>query len=264
MKNRFIALGTLALLFAARSSYASYHVMKVNEVGLSKGGDATAQFIELRDDGSEPFPASPGSYDVAVYDENGVMLGSPIALDRENLAANQTAYLISTATANTKFTVTGNVALAITLPANGQACFRAAGAEVHCLAWGAVLAPKAGASTGASPTDGNSLQRQPNGTYSVLAATPKAANALAPLPDGGTPVVDSGTDAGNTGIDSGSPGTGSTQDSGTATGSDAGAEATPSGSSDDGGCNVGATPGAGAAVPLLFGVLMALRGRKKK
>jgi hypothetical protein len=65
MKTKYaLAALTLAgLSLSASPALAAYHLMKVSEVGLSKGGDTTAQFIELVDNG-EPFPA--GTYDLTI------------------------------------------------------------------------------------------------------------------------------------------------------------------------------------------------------
>jgi MYXO-CTERM domain-containing protein len=282
-KHALAALTIAGLSLSASSAFANFHLMTVAEVGLSKGGDTTAQFIELQDTASEPFPA--GTYDLTIYDASNVQIGGSIALVNTALQAGQTAYLISTASADAKFGVTGNTVLNVALPANGQACFRNAGANVHCLAWGTVATPQTGASTGASPPDDGSLQRQANGTYAIAIPTPKAANGV-PVLDGGTtdggatdggttdagPKTDGGTtaDSGTT-TDSGTPGT----DSGTNPGIDSGTSGGDGGSvdpetpaEDDSGCSVATIGNDAASTSILFTVgalgLVAVARRRKK
>ncbi len=269
-KHALAALTLAGLSLSASPALAAFHLMRVSEVGLSKGGDTTAQFIELVDNG-EPFPA--GTYDLTIYNASNAVVGT-VALVNTSLASGQNAYLISTASADTKFGVTGNAVLTVALPTNGQACFRNAGANIHCLAWGTVATTQPSASTGASPGDNLSLQRQANATYAVGTPTPKAVNAvIAPATDGG--LTDSGTpgtDSGTPGTDSGTtPGTdsGTTpgSDSGTTGGSDGGsAAATPA--TDDGGCSVVTVGDDTASASLLFSVgalgLVAVARRRKK
>jgi MYXO-CTERM domain-containing protein len=270
-KHALAALTIAGLSLSASPALAAFHQMKVAEVGLSKGGDTTAQFIELQDNSSEPFPA--GTYDLTIYDASNVSQGS-IALTATSLAAGQSAYLISTASADTKFGVTGNAVLTVALPVNGQACYRNAGTNIHCLAWGTVATPQTNASTGASPGDNLSLQRQASGSYAVGAPTPKAANAVivsdAGVTDSGTPGTDSGTpgtDSGTVvpGVDSGTkPGT----DGGTTSG-DAGNVNPENTATDDGGCSVSTVGNDAAGASLLLsvgalGLIAATRRRKKR
>ena len=180
---RLAAILAFSTLSAA-PAFASFHLNKVNEVMLSSGGDGTAQFVELFDAAAEPYPSGSGPYSLSIYDAGGTKIGSSIALASASLAAvaGTRPFLVSTASADSKLSVTGDVVLGVTLPANGQACFDANAAHVHCLAWGTITTPVTGSGgnqAGASPADGSSLQRQAGGTYAVLAPTPKAANATA-------------------------------------------------------------------------------------
>lgn len=270
-KHALAALTIAGLSLSASPALAAFHLMKVVEVGLSKGGDNTAQFIELQDSG-EAFPA--GTYDLTIYDASNVQVGGSIALVNTSLQAGQAAYLISTASADTKFGVTGHAVLNVALPANGQACFRNAGANVHCLAWGTVPTPQVGASTGASPGNDLSLQRQANGTYAVATPTPKAANVApsgdAGVTDSGTPGTDSGTlpatDSGtvNPGTDSGT-----SKPDASATPAPDGGTGTPETVVEDDGCSVALVGNDGASTSLLLsvgalGLVAAARRRKKR
>ena len=234
--------------------------MKISEVGLSKGGDATAQFIELDDPFAEPFPAA--TYDLAIFNAAGGSLGA-VPLVSSTVAANRTNFLVSTASADTKFGVTGNAVLTVTLPANGQACFRRNATDnIHCFAWGTITTLITGASTGPSPLDNQSVQRQTSGTYAVGTPTPKAANAVIAPPDAGV------TDSGTPGTDSGTPGTDSGTPDGGTTGGDGGSVNPENAATDDGGCSVVTLGDDAGSASLLFSVgalgLVAVARRRKK
>jgi MYXO-CTERM domain-containing protein len=274
-KHALAALALAGLSLSASPALAADHNMKISEVGLSKGGDATAQFIELDDPFAEPFPAA--TYDLAIFNAQGGSLGA-VPLVSSTVAANRTNFLVSTASADTKFGVTGNAVLTVTLPANGQACFRRNATDnIHCFAWGTITTLITGASTGPSPLDNESVQRQASGAYAIGTPTPKAANAVIAPPDAG--VTDSGTpgtDSGTPASDSGSvvPGTDSGTDSGTKPGTDSGTAGGDGGSlgetpaTDDGGCSVVTIGDDTASASLFFSVgalgLVAVARRRKK
>jgi MYXO-CTERM domain-containing protein len=270
-KHALAAVTAVGLSFAASQARAADHNMKVSEVGLSKGGDATAQFIELDDPFAEPFPAS--TYDLGIFDAAGASLGA-VPLVSATLAANRTNFLVSTATANTKFGVTGNTLLTVTLPTNGQACFRRNGTtNIHCVAWGTITTLITGADTGASPPDGMSLQRQPSGSYAVATPTPKAVNTVVSTGnDGGTTSdggigIDSGTSGGDAGTSGGDAGTKPGTDGGTTAGGDGGDSVNPAAPADDSGCsvaNVGDDAASGGFLIVLgaLGLVGAARRRK--
>jgi hypothetical protein len=177
----------------AGTARADEHQMVVSEVMLSTGGDARAQLIELHDTGDELFPAP--AYSVEVFDAEAVSLGT-IATPGISGGNGPTFYLVTTPQADAALGVTGDTALNIALPVDGQACFIGTAArKVHCIAWGCVNQKVTPATPlGASPSDGDSLQRTPSGAaLTVAAPTPGGANTdgamddpcpVAPMPDG--------------------------------------------------------------------------------
>jgi len=169
-------VATLAV--AASPASASFHLMKVSEVQLSRGGDATAQFVELQDSSDEPFPSSSGPYKVVVYDAAGAKVAAhDIGSALENPTDASQPFLIATATASG---VTPDQALSVALPAGaGQVCFTNGPSEskVHCIAYGCVTTVVGSADRGPVPPDGQSLQRQAGGALQLAAPTPDAANS---------------------------------------------------------------------------------------
>ena len=135
----------LALLIAVVSivlptrAFAAFHLVKVNEVVLSDGGDPNVQYIELLDPG-EPFPPASGPYTLQIFDVDGMNIGT-VAMD---IPAGSTRMLVSTAAADAFYGVTGDYVLTVALPTNGQACFMHAGSPVNCLGWGCVTTRRRG------------------------------------------------------------------------------------------------------------------------
>jgi hypothetical protein len=170
-----VLLALLVLVLPGRA-HAFHHLMKVGEVLLSAGGDPGVQYVELQDPG-EPFPD--GTYDLEVFDADAQPVGTSVL----GVPPGTTRYLVATAAAETEFGVTADAALTVALPEDGQACFsRTIGTMIHCLAWGCVdTLVTASASTGASPPDGSSLQRQGGDVYHVATPTPDAANVAGTL-----------------------------------------------------------------------------------
>jgi hypothetical protein len=60
-----LTLALVASLVAAGTAAADHHLMRVNEVLLSSGGDTSKQFVELLDSADEPFPTAKGPYELA-------------------------------------------------------------------------------------------------------------------------------------------------------------------------------------------------------
>lgn len=182
-------LGAFGVL--ASPAFATFHLEMVNEVMLaSSSGDGSVQFVELLDHGGteEVFPPVFAPFKLGVYDGAGNKLGEQM-LNPDGLraaAASDSPYLISTSGADAAFGVTGDEKLTVTLPAAaGQACFEGNPQPhpVSCITWGTVSKPVATNSTGSGvvhgpvPANGQSDQRQPDGTVIAAAPTPKAANA---------------------------------------------------------------------------------------
>ena len=162
----------------------------------------------------EPFPSNP--YAVEIYNAAGTRLGNPVQL---TIAPDTQRILVGTAAADTAFGTTRDATLPATLPADGQACFKIANANVKimCLAWGCIqtqiVAPVMVRAP--SPPNDQSVQRQSTGVYQLATPTPDAANVAgtmasncptepdaAPLLDG--PITpDSGVSGGSSGIDAG-------------------------------------------------------------
>jgi Ca2+-binding RTX toxin-like protein len=176
-------LAALLLLAGAVPAEASFHMLRINELLLSNGGDASSQFVELKDSSAEPFPPTFGPYKLVVYDAGGTRLGAHV-LNGTALAANGTdPYLVSTAAANEDFSVTGDETLDVALPAaGGQVCYTSGESEspISCLAWGCPTTHvHAQGEKFQVPADGRSLQLTDiSGHHFVVAApTPKAENA---------------------------------------------------------------------------------------
>lgn len=184
-----LSLAVMAMLAAPAS--ATFHLNKVNEVMLaSSGADASVQFVEFIDPGddSEVFPPFFAPYKLAVYDADADELGEQV-LDGPALSSARAAgrpYLVSTAAADSALGVTGDEALAVTLPQEaGQACFVATAQDeaYSCLTWGRITTAVptnqsfgTGSANGAPPPAGESAQRQPGDTIQSAPPTPKAAN----------------------------------------------------------------------------------------
>ena len=177
-----IALPVLALaLIGPGAAHASFHTMVVNEVMLSTGGNANAQFVELVDISDEPFPNDFAPYKLVVFDGAGVKVGAHQITTATLQGRNNTVpFLISTAAADSALASAGDEVLDVALPSPGQACFTngAAESKVSCVAWGCVATPVGGATNFQAPADGQSLQRQgaASSTFHVAAPTAKTAN----------------------------------------------------------------------------------------
>jgi hypothetical protein len=196
-----LALATAAAGLGASPAQATFHLNTVNEVVLaSAGGDASTQFVEFLDNGGteEQFTPAFAPYKLIVYDGAGNGLGAQ-TLNPTGLRAAAAAdreYLVSTATVDTAFGVTGDERLTVSLPSSaGQVCF--AGSEsppqaVSCMTYGTISKPVStnsfgtGSIHGPVPPNGESDQRQPNGSVIAAAPTPKARNRSAP-PQPGSP-----------------------------------------------------------------------------
>jgi hypothetical protein len=168
----------VVVLVPAPSAMADHHLMKVNELMLSSGGNQAAQLVELRDDFDEPFPAALEPYKVVVYDGGGTKVGaqdlSPNPFPSRN---NTEPYLLASDAAG--LGAERDAALTVALPQGaGHVCFTrlASEARVHCVAYGCPASPLAGSQVGRAPGDGESLQRLGSGLV-IGAPTPNAANA---------------------------------------------------------------------------------------
>lgn len=171
------AAALLALAFAAPAQ-ASYHLNKVNEVGLSVGG---AQYVETLDAAGEPFPIIAAPFKLVVYNAAGTQTGEQ-TVDGSVFANKTTPILFAN-----QPTVGGQARdaelTAGPLPVEGTVCFFGAGSNVHCLRWGNATAPPGAGDAGLSPGPEQSLQKCPSGAV-VAAATPKA-NNLCTMPGTG-------------------------------------------------------------------------------
>jgi hypothetical protein len=179
---RITAIALFVLLFSAIPAHASFHLMRVNEVMLSTGGNTGAQFVELLDPSDEPFPSSSGPYRVVVYDAGGTRLGAhTISTALLQGRDNTNPLLISTAAADAALGVTGDEVLDVALPATGQLCYTAGTSEgkFSCVAWGCIDNPvDSSVERVPAPPDGQSVQRQgvSSSAFQLAQPTPKAAN----------------------------------------------------------------------------------------
>jgi hypothetical protein len=167
------------LLLAAGTASASDHLMRIDEVMLSTGGDPGAQFVELLDLADEPFPDAP--YRVVIYNTNGTRvdahtIGAGVLQGRNNTVR----FLIATPAADAALGSTRDETLGVALPSPGQACFTGGASErqISCVSWGCVASPVGGATAVPAPPEGQSTQRQgTDSTFHLATPTPKAANA---------------------------------------------------------------------------------------
>jgi hypothetical protein len=181
---RTLAVALLALLALAAPASASEHSMRVNEVGLSVEGGA---FVELYDANGEPFPNL--SYKLAVYGPGGAAVGE-VPIGKSTIAGRTTPVLV--ASQPTVSGKTRDVALTVSLPSDGQACFESNVSRIHCMAWGNVTNRLSGygapTDSGAAPPAGQSLARCPSGAL-VGAPSPGAPNPCVSAPGPTRPVV---------------------------------------------------------------------------
>ncbi|MEA2374074.1 MAG: hypothetical protein QOD53_537 [Thermoleophilaceae bacterium] len=190
-----VLFAILALPIA--SAQATFHLEKVNEVVLaSSGGDLSAQFLELYDQGGmeESFTPAFAPYGLSVYDAAGKPLpGDSQTLDAtglRNAAAADKQYLVSTPAADTAFGVTGDEKLTVSLPLSaGQACYTGmGGTPFSCVTWGCIThavstnSMGTGSAAGAVPPNGMSAQRQADDAIQIAAPTPKAPNRAGTSP----------------------------------------------------------------------------------
>jgi hypothetical protein len=178
---RIAATSAFILLLGVVPAQASFHLMRVNEVMLSTGGNANAQFVELIDPSDEPFPSSTGPYKVVVYDGAGAKLGAhTISTALLQGRDNTQPLLISTGASDSALGVTGDEPLDVALPSTGQLCYTAGSSEsaIDCVAWGCITTPADSALTRVpAPPDGQSVQLQSGSTFQLAQPTPKAQNA---------------------------------------------------------------------------------------
>jgi hypothetical protein len=198
------ALATAALAFPVAAS-ADHHLMTVNEVMLSSGGNPAAQFVELLDPIDEPFPNTYVPYKLVAYDGSGARVGGQ-ELGNPFMSRDNTDPFVIASDAAGLGTVR-DAALTFGLPpAAGRVCFTRLAAEepVHCIAYGCPPPQLPGVLSGPAPADGQSLQRTGAGV-DLGAPTPNATNAA-----GGLPACPGGGGGGGTG--GGGGGTGGTAD----------------------------------------------------
>ena len=158
---------------------AVHHLMEVNEVMVSVGGNPSAQYIEILDPFNEPFPSTP--YRLVVFDANGTRLGAHDLGGDAQIIDNNVPMLISTPAADSALGVTGHQALSISLPTTaGQISFTTGVSEtkVHTITYGCINTAVATSAInfGPLPTNTQSAQLQPSNALTLGSPTPKAAN----------------------------------------------------------------------------------------
>ena len=174
----FASVLAAACAFPAAAGAAD-HLMEVNEVMVSAGGNPAAQYIEILDPFNEPFPSPP--YRLVVFDANGVRLGAHELGGDAQIVDNNVPMLISTPAADTAFGVTGHQALGVTLPTSaGQISFTRGLAEtkIHTITYGCIntAVTNFAINHGPLPTSSQSAQLQPSNALTLGTPTPKAAN----------------------------------------------------------------------------------------
>ena len=132
---RRLPLAVALTLALAAPAHAADHLMTVNEIGLSVGGQ---QFAELFDPGSEPFPSPP--YKLVVYNGAGAKQGDQV-LKADVISPNPVTgrpMLLAAAPVGGQ---SPDATLSVGLPTDaGQACFTRGMAEtpIFCLRWGTI------------------------------------------------------------------------------------------------------------------------------
>ena len=175
-----VLASVLAAAFALPAAAgAADHLMEVNEVMVSVGGNPAAQYVEILDPFNEPFPSPP--YRLVVYDANGVRLGHHELGGDAQIVDNNVPMLISTPAADAALGVTGHQALGVSLPTSaGQIAFTRGLAEtkIHTLTYGCIntAVTTFAINFGPLPTTSQSAQLQPSNAITLGAPTPKAAN----------------------------------------------------------------------------------------
>ena len=166
-----IVVVAAVLVVAVAPASAADHGTKINEVGLSKGGSSTIQFIELFDTfGAETYPNGP--YKLVFFDAVGTQIG----MTSLTLSGSHDHWYVATAAADTAYGTTRNDTLGTSLPQDGQVCFqRSTGVNVTCAAWGCITSfVVTGEPRMPTPPDNMSAQRQTNGSYQIATPTPNA------------------------------------------------------------------------------------------
>jgi hypothetical protein len=174
----FAGVLAAACAFPAAAGAAD-HLMEVNEVMVSVGGNPAAQYIEILDPFNEPFPSPP--YRLVVFDANGTRLGAHELGGDAQIVDSNVPMLISTPAADAALGVTGHQALSVTLPTSaGQISFTRGLAEtkINTLTYGCINTAVAttGIYYGPLPTSSQSAQLQPSNSITLGTPTPKAAN----------------------------------------------------------------------------------------
>lgn len=202
MRRIVVLAGLVVALAAPAPALAADHLMTVNEVMLSQGGNAGAQFVELIDGADEPFPSPP--YKLVVFDGSGQKIGDQTLPIPDTFDYTQ-PFLVASNAAN--LGAGREAELTVALPvAAGQVCFTQGAAEtrrIHCVGWCATTPVTAATFlAGTAPADGESLQRIGTG-LAVGPPTPDASNAA-----GGTGSCPTGGGGGPGGPGPGGPGPG--------------------------------------------------------
>jgi hypothetical protein len=174
--------------------------MRVNEVKLSTGGDATKQWVELIDSLDEPGVDPP--YKLRVFNAGGGLA------DEQNLPGifdgeDTQPYLVASGSSG----LTGDAMLSVLLPLGaGHVCFtRASNAAIHCISYGcpaAQVGSLGGTQRGLAPSDAESLGR--SGASLFLGSptpdlVPNSATTPAACPTSGGGGGGGGTGGGGTG-----------------------------------------------------------------
>jgi Tol biopolymer transport system component len=165
----------------------SYDGMRVNEVMLSHGGSAEAQFVELLGIADQPFWSEEGPYGIGVFNAENTRIAQhnfPEAF----LAGRDTStpILISSAAADSALGTTRDLPtdLPLSLPTGaGRVCFTAENGvvAVSCVAYGCTVRPLPARTDEAPvPPSGKSIQRQGITSTSWLIASPTAKLANVP------------------------------------------------------------------------------------
>lgn len=228
------ALGLL-LVSAVAPAEAARHLMKVVEVYVGPASDSDAQYIVLQMYAGGQNQV--GGHAVQVYNSTDTIVGNFQFAGAVPNGANQSKILLATSAAETRFSVSADLAITAVIPAaGGKICFD----SFDCVSWGNYMGDASNPSPTGTPFNasgglsagsaiardisaGNASQLENSDDTNSSAADFAVATTPQPTNNAGTVGSESGGGSGDGGAGSGDSGSGAGGGSGdTATGSSGG------------------------------------------
>ena len=177
MRGLALALATACFLAFPGFALGADHLMRVQELKLSTGGNTAVQWVELADlVADEPGPSPP--YKIRSFDGNGVFIDEQDISSIFNGADDNQPFLVSNDPAHDAIQ---DAELTMDMPVDvGHVCFTRGllHERIHCIAYGCPASPLSSEGVtqrGKTPSDAESLQLLSTSLY-LASPTPKAAN----------------------------------------------------------------------------------------